>query len=135
MANVNNLTPFTSDQSREEAAINGRKGGIASGKARREKKSIQRILNDILNDDANKSPQFSKLAGKLGMEEAATVKEVYAVACLLNSVKNGNIKELERLTRLLGNEDIERESDGFIDALNSKAGEVWNDEETGDIPI
>ena len=32
-----NLIPFTSEQSREKAKINGRKGGIASGKAKREK--------------------------------------------------------------------------------------------------
>ena len=32
-----NLNPFTSEQSREKAKINGRKGGIASGKAKREK--------------------------------------------------------------------------------------------------
>ena len=39
MANEQNLAkPFTSIQSREEARENGRKGGIASGVARREKK-------------------------------------------------------------------------------------------------
>ena len=32
---IENLKPFTSDQDREQARINGRKGGIASGEARR----------------------------------------------------------------------------------------------------
>jgi hypothetical protein len=36
-----NLTPFTSEQNREEAAKNGRKGGVASGEARRRKKSMK----------------------------------------------------------------------------------------------
>lgn len=32
---IENLKPFTSQQDREQARINGRKGGIASGEARR----------------------------------------------------------------------------------------------------
>ena len=38
MANEENLKPFTSNQSREEAVRNGQKGGIASGYSRRQKK-------------------------------------------------------------------------------------------------
>lgn len=49
MANEQNLKPFTSDQSREEAAKNGRKGGIASGEARRRKKSMRQSLEEILS--------------------------------------------------------------------------------------
>lgn len=52
MANEQNLIPFTSDQSREEAKKNGRKGGIASGKARRENKLIrERILERMGESD------------------------------------------------------------------------------------
>ena len=43
---------FTSEQSRTEAAENGRKGGIASGKARKERKLIKdRILERMGEDD------------------------------------------------------------------------------------
>lgn len=52
MANEQNLKPFTSDQSREEAVKNGRKGGIASGKAKRENKLIKdRILERMGETD------------------------------------------------------------------------------------
>jgi hypothetical protein len=52
MANEQNLKPFTSDQSREEAVKNGRKGGIASGKAKRENKLIRdRILERMGETD------------------------------------------------------------------------------------
>ena len=44
MANEENLKPFTSDQSREKAVSNGRMGGIASGKSKREKKAMLRYL-------------------------------------------------------------------------------------------
>lgn len=52
MANKQNLKPFTSEQSRAEAVKNGRKGGIASGKARREQKLIKdRILERMGETD------------------------------------------------------------------------------------
>ena len=52
MANEQNLKPFTSDQSREEAVKNGRKGGIASGEAKREKRLIkERILERMGETD------------------------------------------------------------------------------------
>ena len=52
MANEKNLKPFTSDQSREEAVKNGRKGGIRSGEVRRENKLIKdRILERMGETD------------------------------------------------------------------------------------
>jgi len=44
-----NLHLFTSEQSREEAVGNGKKGGIASGKARRKKKEISKAVTDFLD--------------------------------------------------------------------------------------
>ncbi len=49
MANEKNLDHFTSEQSREEAVRNGKKGGIASGKARREKKLMRETLDTLLS--------------------------------------------------------------------------------------
>jgi hypothetical protein len=51
------------------------------------------------------------------------------VSAIVNAVK-----ELNSIYEVTA-ETTERESDGFIEALEGKAGEVWNDEETGDIPI
>lgn len=51
MANEQNLVPFTSDQNREEAAKNGRKGGKASGEARRRKRDIRKALEMLLEKD------------------------------------------------------------------------------------
>lgn len=48
MANEQNLTPFTSEQSREEAAKNGRKGGIASGESKRKKKQLRECIEYLL---------------------------------------------------------------------------------------
>ena len=50
MANEKNLVPFTSEQSHEEAVKNGRKGGIASGEARRKRKTLKEELLLILSE-------------------------------------------------------------------------------------
>ena len=123
MANVENLTPFTSEQSREEAVENGRKGGIASGQARREKKTIQKILADLLDSEIKDSPQFAKLASKMGVESDKSVKDIFTYVCVLNSVKSGNLGDLERLSKLLG-EDKQNENADVLSKLDKVIGEV-----------
>lgn len=51
MAKEDNLKPFTSDQSHEQAVINGSKGGIASGKARREKATFKNAIKWLIESD------------------------------------------------------------------------------------
>lgn len=50
MANEQNLTPFTSEQNREEAVKNGKKGGVNSGKARRRKADLRKMAQQVLDD-------------------------------------------------------------------------------------
>jgi hypothetical protein len=49
MANEQNLTPFTSEQSREEAVKNGKKGGVNSGKARKRKADLRKMAQQVLD--------------------------------------------------------------------------------------
>lgn len=44
------------------------------------------------------------------------------------------VKELNGIFDVTA-ETTDKQNDGFIDALNGQAKEVWNDEENGDIPI
>ena len=48
MANEKNLVPFTSEQSHEEAVKSGRKGGIASGEAKRNRKMLRDCIDYLL---------------------------------------------------------------------------------------
>ena len=48
VANEKNLVPFTSEQSHEEAVKNGRKGGIASGESRRNRKMLRDCIDYLL---------------------------------------------------------------------------------------
>lgn len=115
--NEKNLKPIRTES---EARKKGRNGGIASGKARREKKTIQKILADLLDGQIKDSPQFAKLASKMGVESDKSVKDIFTYICVLNSVKNGNLGDLERLRKLLGEqvEITDSEEQKQIDAHN-----------------
>ena len=99
MSNSNNLRPF---RSAEEARARGRKGGIASGKARREKKTVQKILNDFLNSSAKDNVRLSKLADQMGLEGDESIKYLFTLVCTINTLKKGTLSDLELLVKLLG---------------------------------
>ena len=113
----------TQFRSGEQAVENGRKGGIASGQARREKKTIQKILADLLDGQIKDNPQFAKLASKMGVESDKSIKDIFTMVCLLNSVKSGNLGDLERLSKLLG-EDKQNENADVLARLDKVIGEV-----------
>ena len=120
--NEKNLIPFDERTESEQREI-ARQGGIASGKARREKKTIQKILADLLDSEIKDSPQFAKLASKMGVESDKSVKDIFTMVCLLNSVKSGNLGDLERLSKLLG-EDKQNENADVLSKLDKVIGEV-----------
>ena len=113
MANEQNLRPSEYKLSQEEA----KRGGINSAKARREKKTIQKILSDLLDGQIKDSPQFAKLASKMGVESDKSVKDIFTMVCLLNSVKSGNLGDLERLSKLLGEDNEKEHNNGILDEL------------------
>lgn len=95
------LIPFNQRTKEEQKKI-ARMGGIASGKARREKQKTQQILADLVSIKNKDLDMFKKLATKLGLDGNISIHEVFTITCLLNSVKSGNLSDLERLTKLLG---------------------------------
>ena len=119
MSNANNLKNGEATQFRtgEEQVEIARQGGIASGKARREKKTIQKMLSDLLDSEIKDSPQFAKLASKMGVESDKSVKDIFTMVCLLNSVKSGNLGDLERLSKLLGEDNVKEHNNGILDEL------------------
>ena len=119
--NEKNLKPIRTEK---EAREKGRNGGIASGKARREKKTIQKILGELLDGQIKDSPQFAKLASKMGVESDKSVKDIFTYICVLNSVKSGNLGDLERLSKLLGEDKQNENADVMakLDDVLSKIG-------------
>lgn len=107
----------------EEQVEIARQGGLASGKARREKQKTQQILADLVSIKNKDLASFEKEAKKMGLEGDISIHEVFTMVCLLNSVKSGNLGDLERLSKLLG-EDKQNENADVLAKLDKVIGEV-----------
>ena len=105
MANEQNLIPFTSDQSQEEAKKNGSKGGIASGKKRREKKAMKDTLETLLSmplksESIDDLEEIQSLAALKGAN--ITVQEAIMLAQIKKAVK-GDTRAAEYIRDTSGN--------------------------------
>ena len=96
MANNENLKPFDSNQSREEARKNGRKGGKISGEVRRQKKTMREMLDYLLEKE---------LTSKNG--EKATTLEAMMTAMIKQGL-NGNVKAVEFIRDTTGQKPTEK---------------------------
>ena len=114
--NEKNLIPFDERTESEQREI-ARQGGIASGKARREKQQTKQILSELLSIQNKDFAVFQKLAQKLGLQGDLSIHEVFTTICLLNSVKSGNLGDLERLSKLLGEDNAKEHNNGILDEL------------------
>ena len=95
MANEQNLKPFTSDQSREEAKKNGAKGGVASGIARKRKRALKDTIEMIMRlgvDDNTK-----RILEQLGVpEQDQSVQTAIVVAQAMKAMR-GDTKAADYL--------------------------------------
>ena len=133
MANEQNLKPFTSDQSREEAKKNGAKGGKRSGEVRsmnaEMRKRLEQIVKMTLKD--GKADKIKNLADAKGAN--LTISDALLVK-LVTMALGGNIKAMGKLMELLGmdspapTEAPQEQSSSFVNALNDTAEEVWANE-------
>ena len=106
MANEQNLVPFTSEQSHEEAVKNGRKGGIASGEARRNKKKLrdcldyllEKVDNRVLDESGNPMSGAEQLAYNLfvkALTETDTAKSAKAFEVLRDTAGQKPVEKVE----------------------------------------
>lgn len=104
MPNAENLIP-NNKRSPREVRENGRKGGIASGEARRKKKQTAELMKDILNSSLEgKNKQTVKaFASELG-DEDLTVNALMA-AGLVKAAVTGNVKAFEAVQRYVGTDE------------------------------
>ena len=119
MANEQNLKPIRTES---EAREKGRNGGIASGIARREKKTVQKILGDFLDLGITQNRTLEALARKAGISTDGSIKDLVTAVCVLNTLKKGDISDLEKIAKLLGEQteiaDTEAQKQAaFLDAV------------------
>lgn len=99
---------FGKQTAREQQEIS-RAGGIASGKARRERKTIAEIINKVLDEE---------LPGT-----GLTKREAIITKTLERAFKQGKVEDLERIAKLTGEyqQNINVQSDGVVCVVKNDA--------------
>ena len=118
MANEQNLIPQAHILTVEEQS----KGGQKSAQVRREKKTVQKILGDFLDLDITQNRTLEQLAIKAGISTDGSNKDLVTAVCVLNTLKKGDVSELEKIAKLLGEQteiaDTEAQKQAaFLDAV------------------
>ena len=132
MANEENLIPMNERTKSEQREI-ARMGGIESGRVRKQNADIRKRLREIVNMPLNDGDikDIKTLAdakgANLSISDALVVK-------LVTMALSGNIKAMNKVMELLGNDPTEAQeapqsvTSGFVEALNGTAMEVWANE-------
>lgn len=142
---IDNLVPM-SERSKEEARVNGKKGGIASGKARRRKADLRQMAQDILSGTytdkngrevtgeelvintliANLANPNGKNWGK-ALDTLIELTGAKRTAEDLAKIKAETEVLKAKAALLKGEDGAEAVDDGFIQALNGTAAEDWGE--------
>jgi hypothetical protein len=95
-----NLVPFTSDQSREKAVANGRKGGIASGEAKRKKRTMREIAEAVATMEL-KDPKMLAALHAAGFQDPITNDDA-AFFGLIRKAQTGDPQAMKLLAEMRG---------------------------------
>lgn len=98
MANEKNLRPG-SMQSKSEARANGKKGGIASGQARRRKKTLSELAKMIADNPAPDNAR-AKLA-KMGISDDDANNNAVVAASIYAKAIKGNMQAVDKWEQLV----------------------------------
>ena len=121
MANEQNIEPyrFTSAQDREKAARNGRKGGIASGKAKRQKKALRELVELMMQSVA--TGEAAEVAREFGgaLDDEDMINAAAVVGGQIRAAAiDGNCNAAKWLADMLdGGADSRMEDDGLSKSL------------------
>lgn len=117
MAGHENIIKANRERTSEEARENGRKGGIASGKARREKREFKEILETIMDmniksgrgADVENIKSIADVSGK-----NIKVKDAIALAMVQKAAK-GDIRAAEWVRDMLGEKPSDKQREAEFD--------------------
>lgn len=148
MPNEQNLKTLSPSEAREY----GRRGGKASGEARRRRADFRRTLNALLTAQID-NPEWTPILEAMGLDSTL---EAAINAAMIREALAGNVKAYIAIRDTLGQttkseEDLEeqkvrvaaarartgqddgeeQEDDGFVEALAGMAAEDWAEEGRG----
>jgi hypothetical protein len=107
MANEQNLKPpFTSEQNREEAAKNGRKGGIASGEAKRKNKTLREMVE--LFGRLKVDGKAARAMEDLGIGEDMQTRFMQGVVSLFNKANKGDVGAFNAIRDIIGEKPVDK---------------------------
>ena len=126
MANEGNLKPPTTEQARER----GRKGGIASGKARAERKMMKQQMETLLSLPVMNDNVKMQLEA-MGVDSSDINNQMALQVAMLQSAMRGNVRAYNAIRELVGERVVEvnvnattdkkvRELEEYINARTNK---------------
>ena len=123
-----NLVPFN-QRSKDEARECGRAGGIASGAARRRKRSLKQAADLYLSLPVTDRRVWNKIA-RDGVEPEDIDNQMAMIVGLTEAAVQGDARCAKVLIDLLGDSTGEESTpdDGFMDALREEAGQIWQED-------
>ena len=124
MSNLQNLRTPTSDEAREI----GRKGGIASGEARRKKKACAEIAMRVIGSELSGADRakVEKVTGPLGDDEATLYAA--ALAQVVAKAVKGDLKAFRELQNVIekaqGASAVQQREDDPLSSALRELGET-----------
>lgn len=105
MANEQNLIP-NSARTPTERRNNARKAGIASGKARREKRDRKQRAAELF-DLTMQGAGVEKIKKFFNINDDLTAYETMVLSCFMKAMQNGDANALEKLLKISGEQFAE----------------------------
>ncbi len=99
VANEQNLVPMN-QRTKSEAREISRKGGVASGKVRRQRADLKRAFETLLSSEVN-NEQMRELLIRLGYDPT---NEMALALVILQKALNGDVKAFEKIQDVIDSE-------------------------------
>jgi hypothetical protein len=126
--NEQNIIP-NSERTPEERREIARAGGIASGAARRRKRSLKQAADLYLSLPVTDRRVWNKIA-RDGVDPEDIDNQMAVIVGLTEAAVQGDARCAKVLIDLLGDSNGEESTpdDGFMDALREEAGQIWQED-------
>lgn len=126
MANEQNLIPFTSNQSREEAKKNGAKGGKKSGEVRRKRKAMKEQMEMLLSLPFKQSEALEFMQ-YLGIEEDDLDNQMALIVAMYSKALKGDVQAFNTIREVVQDEKTVKDEDR-VQIINDLPNEEEEDD-------